>query len=554
MYLFYGLQIFVICIATSFAKSDVEGILDTPFHNIDELAELLRTDVRVIAMGDSYSTTLWGRVPQASLLAWPIPRVTALSAGAPQNSQFVRSLRDCTPVESILAADKLKYTILRSSPQQSAFSLPVRCIREIYTDNAFQAGNNGNLFQTRFDDNEMSSGVSGTFTGFNDQLNFRLLYWSAPDPLKSTVDRLTIKDVNSPVGEVDLHYGARPYWHLNENPSEEVRLIKPLNINASGQDFVVNNSRFQQLKVRISEDQPLIGTDKYFHLAGNVFYYSDAKQNAMPGFYYSYLADDGWTFDGFGCNTEPADGFDKRFALDQFVHWLDVTTIRREQPVVFYWYFAIEWLHYDEVLLALESMIQQTDEAAVQVGLSDWKHLLVMPHMYEFGYLGNTPEAHVWMQESRDAMLHISYVYPHVGFASIYDATDGHFFDGSQEGNNWLIDNGFEAFHCGKKKYDLVNGSLQGDLLDAADLHPWSTASGSFFAAVLGDIIREAGCKADLHIDGIIDVNDLLLVISQFGLSGMGDIDNSGAVDVNDLLLLIEAWGECWPIQEPFRD
>ena len=47
--------------------------------------------------------------------------------------------------------------------------------------------------------------------------------------------------------------------------------------------------------------------------------------------------------------------------------------------------------------------------------------------------------------------------------------------------------------------------------------------------------------------DGIVNVQDLLLVIAQWNCSGscVADIDSSGAVGVTDLLLIISWWGEC---------
>lgn len=48
--------------------------------------------------------------------------------------------------------------------------------------------------------------------------------------------------------------------------------------------------------------------------------------------------------------------------------------------------------------------------------------------------------------------------------------------------------------------------------------------------------------QADINNDGIVDVNDLLLVLAQYGQVGdniAADLDNSGLVAVDDLLLLL---------------
>ena len=52
-------------------------------------------------------------------------------------------------------------------------------------------------------------------------------------------------------------------------------------------------------------------------------------------------------------------------------------------------------------------------------------------------------------------------------------------------------------------------------------------------------------CVGDLDGSGIVDVNDLLTLLSAYGTGDQGDCDGDIDTDVTDLLLLIEAWGEC---------
>ena len=56
-----------------------------------------------------------------------------------------------------------------------------------------------------------------------------------------------------------------------------------------------------------------------------------------------------------------------------------------------------------------------------------------------------------------------------------------------------------------------------------------------------------SGCPADLGGNGIVDVPDLLLLLSVWGLDpgGPPDFDGDGVVAVPDLLLLLAAWGPC---------
>ncbi|MEE2907824.1 MAG: choice-of-anchor B family protein, partial [Planctomycetota bacterium] len=53
-------------------------------------------------------------------------------------------------------------------------------------------------------------------------------------------------------------------------------------------------------------------------------------------------------------------------------------------------------------------------------------------------------------------------------------------------------------------------------------------------------------CPADCaNGDGVVDVQDVLEVLAQFGESGGCDIDGNGVVDVSDMLEVIAFWGNC---------
>ena len=57
-----------------------------------------------------------------------------------------------------------------------------------------------------------------------------------------------------------------------------------------------------------------------------------------------------------------------------------------------------------------------------------------------------------------------------------------------------------------------------------------------------------ASCPCDFNGDDIVDVNDLLILIADWGTctdNCNSDVNDDGEVDVNDLLILIAAWGPC---------
>ena len=57
----------------------------------------------------------------------------------------------------------------------------------------------------------------------------------------------------------------------------------------------------------------------------------------------------------------------------------------------------------------------------------------------------------------------------------------------------------------------------------------------------------ECECIEDMNGDWIVEVNDLLSVIAQWGLCDgcQEDLNGNGEVEVNDILILIAAWGPC---------
>ena len=58
----------------------------------------------------------------------------------------------------------------------------------------------------------------------------------------------------------------------------------------------------------------------------------------------------------------------------------------------------------------------------------------------------------------------------------------------------------------------------------------------------------KGSCPGDIDGDGRVGINDLLILLGQFGQCEGGcraDIDCSGVVDVRDLLFVIIGWGPC---------
>ena len=61
-----------------------------------------------------------------------------------------------------------------------------------------------------------------------------------------------------------------------------------------------------------------------------------------------------------------------------------------------------------------------------------------------------------------------------------------------------------------------------------------------------GSVCTIIPCDADLNDDDFVGVNDLLMVIDQWGATNsLADINNDNIVDVSDLLIVVGEWGQC---------
>jgi hypothetical protein len=81
------------------------------------------------------------------------------------------------------------------------------------------------------------------------------------------------------------------------------------------------------------------------------------------------------------------------------------------------------------------------------------------------------------------------------------------------------------------------NGNDIGDVCDIAD--------GTSTDWDGNEIPDDCECLADVNTDGNVNVNDILILIGNWGGSGIGDINQDGIVDVSDLLIVVGNWGPC---------
>jgi hypothetical protein len=533
-------------VALTWSNGEAETLTSVGLEN---MAKLLRGDVRLIAMGDSFCAPYYARVPLAGLRVWPIPNISAMCGGATVNTQMIYCSAQCSPVSVIQSSDALGYMVERET-LGLFYSLPVRGVQEIYTSDTFDDLGTNQLFQFKTvtaGNSHLANGVHGPFSELGDDIKFRFLY-RCPSEFMSLVEEIKVLDFDEEVGIMQLRNGARPLWHQGEIPTKGTRDAVPSHINASAIDFPARND--PQLQMNLEQTITLAGTNQYFEPAGCVYYHHDTNGDREEGLYFNYVADDSWSYTGFGSDTAGETTHDKRFSLEQFTYWLDVTTLDRNQPTLFLWYLAPEILSYNTSFARMTNMIDQADQASALVGLNSVHHLIVISHNLNLS--GDADQDHYYIQNQQSAAFNLAALRPSVGAASIYAATDGLMFTGSSV-IPWLYYHGFDNFVFGSNSIDMVDFS-NGDLLGSSNIHPKNPESAAFFASILGEIIRESGCPADIIPDGVIGVGELLRVINHLGDTFTDeDINNDGIVDIVDLLLVIDTWGVCWPVQAPFN-
>ena len=95
--------------------------------------------------------------------------------------------------------------------------------------------------------------------------------------------------------------------------------------------------------------------------------------------------------------------------------------------------------------------------------------------------------------------------------------------------------------------YDGSGGGTSIDLtplgLPSVQFIRFDVAVDAFLAIEIDAVVDAGGGPAaDLSGDGVVGVDDLLIVIGAWGASGPGDLNGDGAVGVEDLLAILEAW------------
>ena len=105
-----------------------------------------------------------------------------------------------------------------------------------------------------------------------------------------------------------------------------------------------------------------------------------------------------------------------------------------------------------------------------------------------------------------------------------------------------------QTFDEGLNPILLGSGELDGDIAD--DLVSILESTPGFRSGISDSIVKiksvpsSQTCQGDLNANGIVDVEDLLIVISGWGTPD-GDANGDGVTNISDILVVISVWGPC---------
>lgn len=520
-------------------------VLEDPGRHLDRIAGVFEGDVRHVIVGDSFVNHRgWGRVFPGLLKVRAIPEWTAFVAGASPTHVIVphqtTDLGEPDNPRDIEAGDVFGVEWLGGIAPDDHYGVPVLRASELRVHPGLAPPPGGAWWTPSIDDAGMADGATGPFTSPGDRVRIELLHRGT-----STADRQVAAAWLAPAGDA----AAGTLVDLSSPTSRQAsRGVGAIEI-----DVVPGGTVAWTIGPDPGAPQPP-ADERFLDLLGSLVQKVDAKGARLPGLYWSHLGDNSWSTHDYRQDAEAGPTNSKTVSTEQMAHWLTATTIDPSQPMVTWWYLDSEHANNtwdpDE---SIPAMLDLFDAALVEAGLPATTHCIVIAHKhFVSNRLPTNSDDNVGIVAARfrDAAFAAADARPNVCAFSIFDATDGVWFDGRPEAVAWLEQNGYDAFeygvYTGPVAIDLTRTP---DLLDGVRRHPAGQDAGVFFASFLAAAVpaAPAPCPTDLDGDGQTGFGDLLALITAWGSCPgcAADLDDDGLVGFGDLVLILTAWGPC---------
>ena len=517
--------------------------LRPPARHLERAAGVFDGDRRHVILGDSFALPRkFNRVFPGIMKYRAMEPWVAFTTGVSNTHAFLEadSLVDSDPENprAIDADHAYRVEWTGGNLWNDHFGLPVFQVEELRAHPDLVLNAERDVWAFTLDQSDMENGATGRFAAPGDNVFTTLLYRGLSSAT-TQLPRVRFSSSDDADADETVNFNFPTPRQINASPSVQWDA-----------DFLTDPT------FRIGEAVPgdLTQSERFLDLAGTVVFRAGVSGEVLPGQYYSTLSDNSWRLRGFAADAESDELFVKQFDEAQLVAWLDATTLSPSQPITFWWYVDAEPDSFDVVVDDAMSMIDIAESACNAVGLPEPTHVLVIPHKHRKNQRTNDA-LRLLMERYRDALFAVADdpAYSNVAAYSIYDATDGIYFNGSVEAQAWLVDNGYDAFEYGIfTGDDAIDLTETGDLLDSSDLHPLGELGGVFFASFLADAIdavSPATCTADLDQSGIVNFFDLVTLLASLSSGCTGDcsadITGDGQTNFSDLIALLAQWGPC---------
>ena len=534
--------------------------IDPPVStNLHRARVLFEGNARAIWVGDSWSTLQsTSRLPYGSLMVWPIGELGALSATFRTGAMGEATDFTSGGGRQVYVDHARLWTVeYDDASGQQHFALPVFDMTKVVGRDTLTLdpswADMPRIQAHTVRNNRIALGDLPEFSGRDDRIGYRLLYY-APLTQSNLLSHVRLADRDGTrFGAFDLRTHARPLWHLGETPGvDDPRAPIASQINAVATDVPLNADYLQGPGVMVGQDpaHPLIGADTYWVNAGGVYYHTDPQGVPLPGYYHSGLATGSWSFAGMADDTPSTGG--KNFSDEQLLHWLDVTTLDRDQTPVVILHIATEDKTPDIIEQRCRRILERFRAAFDRIGTTPPRFLLIGSFIHD---IRERPldTARLRVEELNVIYQSLAATEPDCAFFSISRATDNVFFSNDfyggagtrQASRDWLDQNGWSDITYGGRTYTLsstANDGLDGNLLFDG-LHTNVTAATAFFAKLVGDAIEASVCPADFNADGVRNTLDAIAFLNAWAAGDdSGDTDGNGKIDTRDVLAFLNAW------------
>ena len=529
--------------------------------NLYRAKTLFTGSARAIWVGDSWALMQHpDRLPYGSLMVWPIGHLSAANVGFRPGVIAVGSDQTAGTgrLERVYEGQqwRVEFDMLQG---QQYFGLPLLNMTKVFGDSGLLLDHTWSgidrIESMYANNNGIGKGDLPPFAQPGDSIRCRVLYYTPVD-IANLLPSINLYDgMQNFRGTADLRNSARAYWHLGEDPDGgQTRTPVPSQINAIGFDPIISADNTSGPRIVMAQDpaNPIIGSNTYWIFGGAVYYRALPDGSPEPGFYHSGLGGNSWSFAGLGDDI-PSTGL-KNFSDEQLLHWLDVTTLDRNQTPVVILHIATEPSDRPTMEAETLKIIQRFRNAFAAIGTVAPRFLLVGSYMHII--TPKTPDqSRVFVEQLNSVYLGLAQSQPDCAFFSLYAATDGTFFTSDDVGGpgtqqaarDWLNANGWSTITYGGTTYNLAsatNNGLDGNLVPGG-LHLGPTPAAAFYAKLIGDAIAASKCPGDFNADDLVDTTDVTAFLNAWVIKDpAADFNNDGFINTADVLAFLNAWNQ----------